>query len=220
MSFIVTEVDHPIVKDALAHMRSVETPNANFRAHLDRLGIILLAEATKSLPTRSTRVTTPLAETTQDVLAEVPLVVPILRAGLGFVTSVHHVLDDADLGFVGVTRNETTFEPELYTDKLPADIGHRPVIIVDPMLATGGSLNHVIDLIANRQVTGTITVVCAIAAPEGIEAVRSHVDDRWDIHIVTGSIDSHLNENAYIVPGLGDAGDRLFGTLRNSSETY
>ena len=84
-------------------------------------------------------------------LAEVPLVVPILRAGLGFVTSVHHVLNDADLGFVGVTRNETTFEPELYTDKLPADIGDRPVIIVDPMLATGGSLNHVIDLIANRQ---------------------------------------------------------------------
>lgn len=217
MSFTVTEVDHPIVKDALAHMRSVDTSNANFRAHLNRLGIILLAEATKSLPTQTTEVTTPLAQTSQHVLAEVPLVVPILRAGLGFVTSVHQVLDDADLGFVGVTRNETTFEPELYTDKLPADIGNRPVIIVDPMLATGGSLNHVIDLIANRQITGTITVVCAIAAPEGIEAVRSYVNDRWDIHIVTGSIDSHLNENAYIVPGLGDAGDRLFGTPRNSS---
>lgn len=217
MSFTVTEVDHPIVKDALAHMRSVDTSNANFRAHLNRLGIILLAEATKSLPTQTTEVTTPLAQTSQNVLAEVPLVVPILRAGLGFVTSVHQVLDDADLGFVGVTRNETTFEPELYTDKLPADIGNRPVIIVDPMLATGGSLNHVIDLIANRQITGTITVVCAIAAPEGIEAVRSYVNDRWDIHIVTGSIDSHLNENAYIVPGLGDAGDRLFGTPRNSS---
>lgn len=217
MSFTVTEVDHPIVKDALAHMRSVDTSNANFRAHLNRLGIILLAEATKSLPSQTTEVTTPLAQTSQHVLAEVPLVVPILRAGLGFVTSVHQVLDDADLGFVGVTRNETTFEPELYTDKLPADIGNRPVIIVDPMLATGGSLNHVIDLIANRQITGTITVVCAIAAPEGIEAVRSYVNDRWDIHIVTGSIDSHLNENAYIVPGLGDAGDRLFGTPRNSS---
>lgn len=217
MSFTVTEVDHPIVKDALAHMRSVDTSNANFRAHLNRLGIILLAEATKSLPTQTTEVTTPLAQTSQHVLAEVPLVVPILRAGLGFVTSVHQVLDDADLGFVGVTRNETTFEPELYTDKLPADIGNRPVIIVDPMLATGGSLNHVIDLIANRQITSTITVVCAIAAPEGIEAVRSYVNDRWDIHIVTGSIDSHLNENAYIVPGLGDAGDRLFGTPRNSS---
>lgn len=217
MSFTVTEVDHPIVKDALAHMRSVDTSNANFRAHLNRLGIILLAEATKALPSQTTEVTTPLAQTSQHVLAEVPLVVPILRAGLGFVTSVHQVLDDADLGFVGVTRNETTFEPELYTDKLPADIGNRPVIIVDPMLATGGSLNHVIDLIANRQITGTITVVCAIAAPEGIEAVRSYVNDRWDIHIVTGSIDSHLNENAYIVPGLGDAGDRLFGTPRNSS---
>ena len=170
MTVTVTEVDHPIVNDALARMRSVETSNANFRAHLNRLGIILLAEATKDLPTRSQKITTPLTETRQQVLAEVPLVVPILRAGLGFVTSVHHVLDDADLGFVGVTRNETTFEPELYTDKLPADIGDRPVIIVDPMLATGGSLNHVIDLIANRQVTGTITVVCAIAAPEGIGA--------------------------------------------------
>ena len=215
MTVTVTEVDHPIVNDALARMRSVETSNANFRAHLNRLGIILLAEATKDLPTRSQKITTPLTETQQQVLAEVPLVVPILRAGLGFVTSVHHVLDDADLGFVGVTRNETTFEPELYTDKLPADIGDRPVIIVDPMLATGGSLNHVIDLIANRQVTGAITVVCAIAAPEGIEAVRAHVNDRWNVHIVTGAIDSHLNEQAYIVPGLGDAGDRLFGEPHN-----
>jgi uracil phosphoribosyltransferase len=217
MSFTVTEVGHPIVKDALAHMRSIETSNANFRAHLNRLGIILLTEATKDLPTRTVKVTTPLAETSQEILADTPIVVPILRAGLGFVTAVHHVLDDADLGFVGVTRNETTFEPELYTDKLPADIGGRPVIIVDPMLATGGSLNHVIDLIAPRQVTGTITIVCAIAAPEGIEAVRSHINDRWSVHIVTGSIDSHLNEQAYIVPGLGDAGDRLFGTPRNSS---
>ena len=89
------------------------------------------------------------------------------------------------------------------------------MIIVDPMLATGGSMNHVIDLIANRQVTGAITVVCAIAAPEGIEAVRAHVNDRWNVHIVTGAIDSHLNEQAYIVPGLGDAGDRLFGEPRN-----
>ena len=159
--------------------------------------------------------TTPLTTTTGHVLSDTPLVVPVLRAGLGFVSAVQQLFHDVDLGFVGVTRNEATFEPEVYANKLPQTIGDRPVIIVDPMLATGGSLDDVIRLVLDCGATGRIIVVCAISAPEGVAVITDRYGDSVEIDIFTGAMDERLNEHAYIVPGLGDAGDRLFGTPRS-----
>jgi uracil phosphoribosyltransferase len=142
-------------------------------------------------------------------LAVQPVIVPILRAGLGFVHAAQELMPAADVGFVGISRNEWTFEPETYVNKLPESLAGRPVIVIDPMLATGGSLVHTIELLVEREAPTPITVVCALAAPEGIERLRA---EGLDLHVVTAAIDDRLNEHAFIVPGLGDAGDRQFGT--------
>lgn len=208
MSVETVVVDHPLVLDALTRIRDVETPNALFRQHLERIGMLLIAEATQTLPTVEGAVVTPLTETSAIRLAVQPVIVPILRAGLGFLAPAQQLLPNADIGFIGIARNEATHEPEPYVNKLPDDIGDRPVIVVDPMLATGGSLIHTLQLLIERGARQPLTVVCALCAPEGIAAVA---ESGIDVTLFTASVDERLNDDAYIVPGLGDAGDRQFG---------
>jgi len=208
MSVTVTVVDHPVVADALARIRDVTTPNALFRQNLERIGSLLLVKATEHLPTVDAEVETPLATAPARRLAVQPIVVPILRAGLGFVHAAQELLPDADVGFVGISRDEETFRPHPYVNKLPESLAGRPVIIVDPMLATGGSLVHTCELLVERDAPLPLLAVCALCAPEGIERLR---EAGLSVHVVTAAVDDHLNEHAFIVPGLGDAGDRQFG---------
>lgn len=209
MSVEVTLVDHPVVADALARIRDHSTPNALFRQNLERIGSLLLIRATENLPTFETTVQTPLTTAPARRLAVQPVVVPVLRAGLGFVHAAQELLPEADVGFIGISRDEETFEPTPYVNKLPVSLEGRPVIVIDPMLATGGSLVHTLQLLADRGAPQPITAVCALCAPEGIERLGGC---GIDVRVVTAAIDDHLNDNAFIVPGLGDAGDRQFGT--------
>ncbi|MCH9836754.1 MAG: uracil phosphoribosyltransferase [Ilumatobacter sp.] len=208
MTVEIVVVDHPLALEALARIRDAETPNALFRTNLERIGMLLIAEATRTLPTLEGTVTTPLTEASAVRLASQPVIIPILRAGLGFLSPAQHLLPNADIGFIGIARNEETHEPEPYVNKLPDDMASRPVIVVDPMLATGGSLIHTLRLLINRGAAQPLTVVCALCAPEGIAAVDAC---GIDVTLFTAAVDDELNDDAFIVPGLGDAGDRQFG---------
>ncbi|HEU4839839.1 MAG TPA: uracil phosphoribosyltransferase, partial [Ilumatobacteraceae bacterium] len=172
------------------------------------IGTLLIAAATTNLPTEDVDVETPLTTARAKRLAVQPVIVPILRAGLGFVHAAQELLPDADVGFIGISRDEETFAPKPYVNKLPESLAGRPVIVVDPMLATGGSLVHTVQLLLERDAPVPITVVCALCAPEGIARLR---EAGLSVHVVTAAVDDHLNASAYIVPGLGDAGDRQFG---------
>src|SRR5215210_1201041 len=209
MPVTVHQVDHPLIADSLVRVRDVSTPNALFRQELSRIGMLLIAEATRRLPTHAVRVQTPLTETGGRLLTSQPVVVPVLRAGLGFVQAAQELLPNADVGFIGVSRDEATFQPKPYVNKLPESLAGRQCIVLDPMLATGGSLAHTCALLHERGATGTIIVVCVLAAPEGIELLENA---GLDIALFTAAVDERLNENAFIVPGLGDAGDRQFGS--------
>ena len=209
MAIETTLVDHPVCTDALARIRDRDTPTALVRQNLDRIGGLLIAEATKDLPTVDGTVETPLTTAPARRIAVQPVVVPILRAGLGFVGPAQELLPNADIGFIGMARNEETHQPEPYVNKLPESLADRPVIVLDPMLATGGSLISAVELLLTRGAPTPITVVCALAAPEGIQALDAA---GLSIRLITAAIDDHLNEHAFIVPGLGDAGDRQFGT--------
>lgn len=202
-------VDHPLIADSLTRVRDVSTPNALFRQELGRIGNLLLAEATRGLPTHAVKVQTPLTETIGRQLVNQPVMVPVLRAGLGFLTPAQDLLPNADVGFIGVARDEHTHQPKPYVNKLPENLAGRQVIVLDPMLATGGSLAHTCQLLVERGATGTIIVVCVLAAPEGIQLLR---ESGFDLSVYTAALDERLNENAFIVPGLGDAGDRQFGS--------
>jgi uracil phosphoribosyltransferase len=208
MTVVTTHVTHPVCTDALAQIRDRDTPNALFRQNLERIGTLLLAEATKNLPTVDGTVETPLTSAPATRIAMQPVVVPILRAGLGFVGAAQELLPNADIGFIGMARNEETHQPEPYVNKLPESLAGRPVIVVDPMLATGGSTIATIDLL-KKSGAAKIVVVCIVTCREGLQLVE---DAHPDVPIYTASIDDRLDENKYIVPGLGDAGDRLFGT--------
>lgn len=199
---------HPLIADSLAVIRDEQTPNGTFRAHLERIGLLVLAEATEGLPTKAATVVTPLAPAPVERIAAQPLLVPILRAGLGFLPPAQLLLPDAEVGFIGISRNEESFEPEPYVNRMPPILGDRGVIVLDPMLATGGSLVAALDVIGRLEPRSPIRVVCALAAPEGIEHLRR---TSQDVDLYTAAIDDGLNERAFIVPGLGDAGDRLFG---------
>jgi uracil phosphoribosyltransferase len=201
-------VDHPLAAQHLTRLRDENTDRAAFRQAIDGLAEILVYEATRTLATEPVEVTTPLGPAKGARLAHPPLVVPVLRAGLGMLGAVLRLLPEAPTGFIGVARNEATFVPEPYMNSVPAELGGREVLALDPMLATGGSLEHTARILHDRG-AGTITAVCVLAAPEGLERIETSglVDT-----VVTGAVDSHLNEHAFIVPGLGDAGDRLFGT--------
>jgi uracil phosphoribosyltransferase len=203
----ITVVEHPLVAERLTTMRDQTTGAIAFRAAVDGLAGMLIYEATRTLPQRKVRVTTPLAETDGAVIDGIPLLVPILRAGVGMITAALRLMPDAEIGFLGLARDEATFEPKPYLAKLPERVEGRALYVLDPMLATGGSAVHALKVLAERGASSA-TYVCMLAAPEGIERLRS-VD--MDIHVVTSSIDERLNEHAFIVPGLGDAGDRQFG---------
>ena len=209
MAVHTTIVDHPVCADALARIRDQHTPDALFRQNLARIGSLLLTEATRDLPTVDGTVETPLTTAPARRIAVQPVIVPILRAGLGFLTAAQELLPNADIGFIGIARNEATHRPEPYVNKLPDSLAGRPVIIVDPMLATGGSLAFTAELLVDRGAPPPLRAVCALAAPEGIDALER---TGLDIHLVTAAIDDRLNDDAFIVPGLGDAGDRQFGT--------
>jgi uracil phosphoribosyltransferase len=200
-------VEHPIAQARLTVMRDETSSNAEFRAALRELSTLLVYEATRNLPAAAREITTPLAPFTGTALATPPLIVPVLRAGLGMAEAAFNLLPESLMGFVGVARDEVTHEPEAYMASLPESLSGRPVLVLDPMLATGGSLLHCISLLAARG-ADDITVVCVLAAPEGVERLAA---SGYPLRLVTASIDSHLNEQAYIVPGLGDAGDRQFG---------
>ena len=150
MPVVVHQVDHPLIADSLVRVRDVATPNALFRQELSRIGMLLIAEATRTLPTHAVRVTTPLTETDGRALTSQPVVIPVLRAGLGFVPAAQELLPNADVGFIGVSRDEETFQPKPYVNKLPETLAGRQCIVLDPMLATGGSLAHTCELLLER----------------------------------------------------------------------
>ncbi len=200
-------VEHPLAAARLTTLRDERTGNAAFRAALQDLTLMLVYEATRDAPREDFTVRTPLAETVGTRLASPPLLVPVLRAGLGMVERAHAMLPEAQVGFVGVARDEDTHRPVPYLESLPADLSSRPVMVLDPMLATGGSMTHTIELLQARG-AADITVVCVVCAPEGVAALE-RVAPR--ARLVTAAVDDGLNSAAYIVPGLGDAGDRQFG---------
>ncbi|MEL7208286.1 MAG: uracil phosphoribosyltransferase [Actinomycetota bacterium] len=202
-----TVVDHPLAAERLATIRDEATDPPDFRRALNELSWLLVYEATRELAVVETEVRTPLTTTTGLRVDPVPLIVPVLRAGLGMLQAAHTMLPRADVGFVGLRRNEETLESEEYVTTVPEDLEGRPVLILDPMLATGGSLCHAAGNIDHRN-PGRMIVVCVLAAPEGIERVG---EAGFDAEIVTASIDERLNEVGFIIPGLGDAGDRQFG---------
>jgi uracil phosphoribosyltransferase len=202
-----TVVDHPIVQARLTVMRDADSSNAEFRAALRELATLLVYEATRDLARGSRPVVTPVAPTVGTVIANPPLLVPVLRAGLGMAEAAFNLLPESQMGFVGLARDEQTHEPHPYMASLPDTLSGRPVIVLDPMLATGGSLLHCLHLLAARD-ADDLTVICALAAPDGVAALEK---SGLPVRLFTASIDERLNENAYIVPGLGDAGDRQFG---------
>jgi uracil phosphoribosyltransferase len=203
----VRVVDHPLAAARLTTLRDERTDNAAFRAALRDLTMMLVYEATRDAAVEPVPLRTPLAETTGVRLANPPLLVPVLRAGLGMVDQAHALIPEARVGFVGVARDEETHQPMPYLESLPDDLSAQPVMVLDPMLATGGSMAHTIDLLQSRNAID-ITALCVVVAPEGLAAVEKVAPD---LKLYTATIDERLNEIAYIVPGLGDAGDRQFG---------
>jgi uracil phosphoribosyltransferase len=203
----VRVVDHPLAAARLTTLRDERTNNAGFRAALRDLTLMLVYEATRDAPSEQIRVRTPVTETTGSRLANPPLLVPVLRAGLGMVDQAHALIPEAQVGFVGVARDETTHQPTPYLASLPEDLSDRSVFVLDPMLATGGSMAHTIGLLQARNAVD-ITAVCVVCAPQGIAALEAVAPN---MRLITATVDEGLNEIAYIVPGLGDAGDRQFG---------
>ena len=205
----VTEVRHPLVLHKLGLLRDAETPTQVFRQLVNELTLLLTYEATKELATEEVEISTPLERTTvQRISGKKVAVCPILRAGIGMLDGVLSLISGARVGFIGLYRNEETLEPVEYYVKLPNDIDQRDVILLDPMLATGRSTGYATRLVKEAGAE-SVRLIALIAAPEGIEHMRS---EHPDVAIVVASVDRELNEKGYIMPGLGDAGDRLFGT--------
>jgi uracil phosphoribosyltransferase len=203
----VRVVDHPLAAARLTTLRDERTDNAAFRAALRDLTLMLVYEATRDAATEAMPVRTPLADTTGTRLATPPLLVPVLRAGLGMVDQAHALIPGAHVGFVGVARDEETAQPKPYLESLPDDLSTQPVMVLDPMLATGGSMAYTLGLLYARK-AADVTAVCVVCAPEGIAALERVAPE---LRLFTAAIDDGLNDVAYIVPGLGDAGDRQFG---------
>lgn len=202
-------LNHPLITHKLAILRSSNTGTKEFRELIKEISVLLVYEALKDAPIYKTTIKTPIEEMeTLKINENDYAFIPILRAGLGMVEGVTSVIPNAKIGHIGMYRNEETFEPVNYFYKVPKHIEEKEVIIIDPMLATGGSLIDAIELLKNNGVK-KIKCLCIIAAPEGIKAVEER---HPDVQVIVASIDRCLNENKYICPGLGDAGDRIFGT--------
>ena len=207
--------DHPLVAHKLTALRDISTETPVFRSLTDELVTLLAYEATRDIKVERVTVRTPVAETTGVRLARPkPLVIPVLRAGIGMLDGMTRLLPKADVGFVGLARDEETLVATTYATRLPADLTGRDTFVLDPMLATGGTLVSVFEMLAARGAS-SMTAICLLAAPEGVERVQASFGDDCPIPvtIVAGGLDDRLNERGYIVPGLGDAGDRLYGQI-------
>ncbi len=207
--------DHPLITHKLTALRDAATETPTFRRLTDELVVLLAYEATRHIRVEHVSVRTPL-ETADGVrLARPgPLVVPVLRAGIGMLDGMARLLPSADVGFIGLVRDETTLQASTYATRIPADLTGRDTFVLDPMLATGGTLQTVIELLLSRG-AATVTAICLLAAPEGLArlAAAFPADLPAAVRVVTGALDRELNAKGYIVPGLGDAGDRLFGAV-------
>ena len=202
-------IDHPLIEAKLTHMRDRDTTSPEFRALLKEISILMGYEITRDFPTKLREVDTPICRASFPVLKDdFFTIVPILRAGLGMVDGLLELMPFAHVGHIGLVRNEQTHLPEEYYYKMPEGYESSVIMVVDPMLATGGSSCAAIDFLKKRG-CNSIKLVCLLGAPEGIKKV---MDEHPDVDIYIAAVDSHLNEHGYIVPGLGDAGDRLFGT--------
>ena len=205
----LTVVRHPLIQHKLGYLRDQETPTVHFRKLANEITLLLTYEATKDMPTEDTEVETPLERmTVQRISGKKVAVCPVLRAGVGMLDGVLSLVSSARVGFIGMYRNEETLEPVQYYSKLPTDLADRDAIVLDPMLATGHSAGAAVDAVKDAGAQ-SVTLVCIVAAPEGIEQVHER---HPDVHIVCAAVDRGLDERGYIVPGLGDAGDRLYGT--------
>lgn len=205
--------DHPLITHKLTVLRDKNTPSPTFRALAEELMTLLAYEATRNVRVESVTVETPVATAKGLAISQPrPLVVPILRAGLGMLEGMVKLIPTAEVGFLGMVRNEETLQPDTYAERLPDDLSNRQCFVLDPMLATGGSLIAAINFLLARGAVD-VTAVCLIAAPEGLAAVEQAMAGRGDVTIVLGALDEKLNELGYIVPGLGDAGDRLYGLV-------
>lgn len=208
----VVIADHPLITHKLTVLRDAHTPPPTFRQLVEELMTLLAYEATRSVRVEPIEIDTPVAKATGVRISQpAPLIVPILRAGLGMLDGMVTLVPTAEVGFLGMKRNEETLEPESYAERLPDNLAGRQCFVLDPMLATGGSLAAAIDYLFARGAED-VTAICLLGTPEGIETVRAGVGDR-NVTLVLGALDDGLNEQAYIVPGLGDAGDRLYGTV-------
>lgn len=204
--------DHPLITHKLTVLRDKTTPSPTFRALTEELVTLLAYEATRNVRVEEVRVETPVAIATGLAISDPrPLVVPILRAGLGMLEGMVKLVPTAEVGFLGMVRNEETLQPDIYAERLPDDLSNRQCFVLDPMLATGGSLIAAIDYLFDRGAVD-VTAVCLLGSPEGLAAVEKATEGR-EVTIVLGALDEKLNEVGYIVPGLGDAGDRLYGTV-------
>jgi len=202
--------NHPLITHKLTILRDKNTPSPVFRLLVEELVTLLAYEATREIRVEEITIETPVTQAKGVKLSKPrPIIVPILRAGLGMLEGIVKLLPSATVGFLGIKRDEQTLMPETYANRLPEDLSGRQVFIIDPMLATGGTLIDSIDYVFERGATEVICI-CLLGAPEGLEAVREHVGDR-NVSVVLGALDEKLNEHGYIVPGLGDAGDRLYG---------
>lgn len=203
-----TILNHPLIDHKLTIMRNKETGTKEFRQNLDEIAMIMSYEVTKGLPLKNIEIETPICSMTGKKLVRPVVLVPILRAGLGLVDGFKTVIPTAKVGHIGMARNEETLEPEEYYAKFPSCLPEADVIVLDPMLATGGSASAAISNIKKRGAK-YIKLACLVAAPEGIEVIEN---EHPDVDLVVAALDERLNDKGYIVPGLGDAGDRLFGT--------
>lgn len=204
--------DHPLITHKLSVLRDQRTPSPVFRQLTEELVTLLAYEATRNVKVSPIEITTPVTTTMGVKISEPrPIVVPILRAGLGMLEGLVTLLPTAEVGFLGMVRDEETFEPTTYAERLPDDLSDRQCFAIDPMLATGGSLAAAIQFLFNRGAKD-VTAICLLGTPEGVAAIEAMAGDR-DVTLVLGALDERLNEKGYIVPGLGDAGDRLYGTV-------
>ncbi|MHB8096555.1 MAG: uracil phosphoribosyltransferase [Erysipelotrichaceae bacterium] len=201
-------LDHPLITHKLTQMRQKDTGTKDFRQNLDEIAGLMAYEITRDVPTRKVEIMTPVAPCVTEEMAKEIVLVPILRAGLGMVNGIRNLVPTAKVGHIGLYRDEETLEPHEYFAKFPSNLPDAVVMVLDPMLATGGSASAAIDMIKKRGAT-VIKLICLVGAPEGVKRIE---EDHPDVDIYLAALDEKLDEHGYIVPGLGDAGDRIFGT--------
>ena len=205
--------DHPLIAHKLTVLRNRDTPSATFRQLVDELVTLLAYEATRHVAVDDVAITTPVAPTLGKKMGKPrPIVVPVLRAGLGMLEGMTRLLPTAEVGFLGMKRDEDTLQVETYANRLPEDLSGRQCFVLDPMLATGHTMIAAVNYLLERGARD-VTCVCLLAAPEGLSELEKVIGNRLDVAVVTAAVDEGLNEKSYIVPGLGDAGDRLYGIV-------